>query len=88
MAAETYVGKLCKRGHDHEGSGGSLRCKSNSECIVCNKQYCEANKEKIAEYDKQYRQRPYVKLAREVDEPISEIHAQLKELQEFGLASF
>ena len=30
-----YLGSLCKRGHDWEGTGKSLRYKGNSNCILC-----------------------------------------------------
>ncbi len=30
-----YLGTLCKRGHEHEGTGKSLRYKNKSACTVC-----------------------------------------------------
>ena len=33
------LGTLCKRGHDYEGTGMSLRYKSNGDCILCHKIY-------------------------------------------------
>ena len=30
-----YLGKLCKRGHDHEDTGKSLRYKSDRDCVEC-----------------------------------------------------
>lgn len=33
--APKYMGALCKRGHDHEGTGMSLRKKSDRACVVC-----------------------------------------------------
>lgn len=30
-----YLGNLCKRGHDHEGTGLSLRKESDRCCVVC-----------------------------------------------------
>jgi len=30
-----YLGTLCKRGHDHEGTGKSLREKRRGHCYVC-----------------------------------------------------
>jgi hypothetical protein len=35
VSATMYVGPLCKRGHEHENSGGSLRYKSNAMCLEC-----------------------------------------------------
>ena len=32
-----YLGKLCKRGHDWNGTGKSLRFKSDRCCIICQK---------------------------------------------------
>lgn len=34
-----FIGKLCKRGHEHKSSGGSLRYKSSRQCIACTKEY-------------------------------------------------
>jgi hypothetical protein len=34
-AAKTYLGSLCKRGHDHEGTGKSLRRRNSSTCVGC-----------------------------------------------------
>ena len=34
-----FIGKLCKRGHDHERSGGSLRYTKNKQCVSCAKEY-------------------------------------------------
>jgi hypothetical protein len=31
-----YIGTLCKHGHKHENTDGSLRYKKNKQCIVCN----------------------------------------------------
>jgi hypothetical protein len=39
MAAATYLGTLCKRGHDHEGTGKSLRYvgsgRRSGGCLTC-----------------------------------------------------
>ena len=32
-----YLGNLCKRGHDWDGSGHTLRFKSNTVCVICSK---------------------------------------------------
>lgn len=32
---ETFLGTLCARGHDHEGTGKSLRYVSHPNCVVC-----------------------------------------------------
>ena len=50
------LGGLCKRGHEWEDSGMSLRTKSNSECIECRKVYVIENKEKILKYKKEFHQ--------------------------------
>ena len=53
-ATKFYIGKLCKRGHEFENSGGSLRYKKNRDCKDCcirlSKKYREENKDKIKEY--------------------------------------
>ena len=36
-ASKFYIGKLCLREHDHEGTGGSFRLKSNRGCYECSK---------------------------------------------------
>lgn len=68
MAAATYLGTLCKRGHDHEGSGRSLRRSSNRSCVVCNywcdlekararkQKWRQANREKLRVKSKEWRQ--------------------------------
>jgi RNA polymerase primary sigma factor len=33
--SETFVGRLCKRKHRHEGENGSLRYVKNSHCVEC-----------------------------------------------------
>ncbi len=64
-----YLGNLCKRGHDYEGSGQSLRYLSNNNCRACealhhkrsperlelNRAYKSRNKEKIKFKDALYR---------------------------------
>lgn len=32
---ETYLGKLCKGQHDHEGTGKTLRIKGLRDCPIC-----------------------------------------------------
>lgn len=32
-----YLGVLCKRGHEHENTGKSLRLRSTGDCILCAK---------------------------------------------------
>lgn len=32
-----YLGNLCKRGHDWDGSGHTLRFRSNTVCVICSK---------------------------------------------------
>lgn len=59
------LGGLCKRGHDHEGTGKSLRYGSG-RCRECIKEYqkehYQANAEKIKDYNKNYLQTPEGKL--------------------------
>lgn len=35
ITVETYLGKLCKRGHDHDGTGRTLRYRHNGVCPAC-----------------------------------------------------
>ena len=53
-----YLGKLCKRGHDYDGTGKSLRYMSH-DCVECIKisgaLYQKENAEKLKEYIKNYR---------------------------------
>lgn len=32
-----YLGTLCKRGHEYQNTGKSLRLKSNNDCVLCTK---------------------------------------------------
>jgi 5-methylcytosine-specific restriction endonuclease McrA len=54
------LGKLCKRGHEYEGTGKTLRYVSNNVCIECHKltvrKHREKNIEKYRENDKRYRE--------------------------------
>ena len=63
MDDNKYLGTLCKRGHEYENTGMSLRYKKNRYCVECSKgqKYVEykkiyraANKNKINEYNKKY----------------------------------
>jgi len=49
-----YLGFLCERGHDFEGTGMSLRYKSNGGCIECKKE--DQKTEKFKEHRRKYRQ--------------------------------
>ena len=49
-----YLGKLCKRGHDYDGTGKSLRYMSHN-CVECIKNYRKENADKLKEYIKNYR---------------------------------
>jgi len=53
-----YLGVLCKRGHDYDGTGKSLRNKKSDRCSECSKAlskaYHEANKDKAKTYNKAY----------------------------------
>jgi hypothetical protein len=35
--ATHYLGKLCKRNHDHEGTGKSLRRRPSKNCLRCDR---------------------------------------------------
>ena len=53
------LGSLCKRGHDYEETGYSLRRIKGSTCVECaklnNRKYFLGNKEKLREYSKQWK---------------------------------
>ena len=57
--AKTYLGSLCKRGHDHEDTGMSLRYMRGWVCVECAKEESATRrikeKEKIRTYQKKYR---------------------------------
>ena len=48
------LGTLCKRGHDYEGAGQSLRYISTNQCLCCHK--IHAKSERVQAYRKQYRE--------------------------------
>ena len=48
-----YLGRLCKRGHDWEGTGKSLRYSSNCGCVECRRVF-----------QKEYYSRPDIKIHR------------------------
>lgn len=50
---ETKLGALCKRGHDDDGYGHSLRDRHGG-CIACRKQRYLDNREEILEYNREY----------------------------------
>ena len=52
-----YLGKLCKHGHDYQGTGKSLRYLAGYKhnCVVCQNLYWKANAEKILEQRRKYR---------------------------------
>jgi len=57
-----YLGKLCKRGHDWNGTGKSLRYKSGA-CVKCTaetyRKWRKNNPEKVKENDRRwYRNNP------------------------------
>lgn len=49
-----YLGRLCRRGHDHEGTGKSLRYGNRGRCVKCavsaGAKWRKANPEKATEY--------------------------------------
>ena len=53
MKPGQYVGSLCKRGHDHEGTGGSLRYK-DKECVECKRLRGKKYREENPGYNKKY----------------------------------
>jgi 5-methylcytosine-specific restriction endonuclease McrA len=57
-ASKFKLGSLCKREHDYEGTGMSLRRKNGSTCHECSreyqKEYYKENKEYCSEYNKKY----------------------------------
>jgi len=58
--SKLYLGALCSRGHDWDGTGRSLRYKSNKTCVDCTKkgdQYWRlSNPEKARERHRRWRQ--------------------------------
>lgn len=59
-----YIGKLCKKGHEFNESGGSLRYSSCNNCVECSrkkerqeyrKKYYRENRERVKENAKNYR---------------------------------
>ena len=63
-----YLGKLCPKGHEWEGTGKSLLYKSTSGCFLCTKELCqktqkgEEYKRKKIIYSKEYRRKNKEKL--------------------------
>ena len=60
-----YLGKLCKRGHDYDGTGKSLRYMSHNcvECIKISRAlYQKEDAEKLKEYRKNYQKENAEKL--------------------------
>ena len=55
------LGALCKRGHDYEGTGRSLRYLSKSMCTECNKMAGKNRRERNAEYCREYAKEYYEK---------------------------
>ncbi|MCP4984636.1 MAG: hypothetical protein GY928_00835 [Colwellia sp.] len=57
MADNKYLGTLCKRGHDYEGTGKSLRYNSKA-CCLCQKEkshkFYKDNKERLDKVNKQW----------------------------------
>jgi len=55
-----YLGRLCRRGHDWNGTGQSLRYKNGGKCTRCiiknTRKYQQENKEKYSEQRRKYRQ--------------------------------
>lgn len=49
----TELGTLCRRGHDYEGTGQSLR--KYGQCLECNRIWKNKNKEYLRQYDRRRR---------------------------------
>ena len=89
-----YLGKLCKRGHDYDGTGKSLRYMSHN-CVECIKNYRKENADKLKEYIKNYRKENPEKLkeyrknnADKAKEYSKEYHSKIsKELTDVYLRS-
>ena len=48
------LGSLCKRGHDYEGTGKSLRNINTNNCLECSIEYRNEHKDEAKEYSKKY----------------------------------
>src|SRR4051812_12165044 len=55
----TYLGPLCKRGHDYEGTGLSLRLCAGSYCIACQREHVAAYRASGADAERQVRADPF-----------------------------
>ncbi len=42
-----YLGTLCKRGHDYENTGQTLRLKSSNDCTACNRRNSRMRQRKV-----------------------------------------
>ena len=67
-----HLGMLCKRGHNWNNTGKSLRYNRNS-CCECMKEYIQIHKSEKREYDKKYRQNNQT-TKREKDRIYHQIH--------------
>ena len=69
-----YLGTLCIRKHDWEGTGKSLRSKIGGACIICAKEYDRifSQKPEQKEHKKIYRQKP--KNAQRIKERMKEYY--------------
>ncbi len=56
-----FLGELCSEAHDWNGTGKSIRLKSNAKCIQCVREYARANRERIARNRKVRYHRNYEK---------------------------
>ena len=61
IPAGKFLGELCPKGHDWNGTGKSLRLKSNGKCIECNKEYGKANRERLSRNRKELYHRNHEK---------------------------
>ena len=53
IPAGKFLGELCSKGHDWNGTGKSLRLKSNGKCTECSKEYGKANRERLSKNRKE-----------------------------------
>lgn len=72
---EAKLGSLCKRGHDDDGYGHSLRDKHGG-CIACRKVRYETNKEEVLRYNKEYWKRIPKEKRREYDKRYEARHPE------------
>jgi len=84
-----YLGKLCLKGHDHEGTGKSLRDRTHA-CLKCKRDYLkrlrtpEYSRQKKAERIERERQQSLEESLRQGHKRHFELWPQIAELREQG----